>query len=105
MLEHIATNLPRYADLLEISPQTLEALKADAVCFRYTLQSIGVAQAYSQSWTTFKNLQRDGGNLSIGWPALPTLPEPIPPAVQSGVIPRLAALAKDIKNHKIIPRA
>jgi len=100
LLEHIATNLPRYADLLEISPQTLEALKADAVCFRYTLQSMGVAQAYSQSWTTFKNLQRDGGSLSIGWPALPILPEPIPPAVQPGVIPRLAALAKDIKNNK-----
>ena len=40
LLEHIATNLPRYADLLGISPQTLEALKADAVCFRYTLQSM-----------------------------------------------------------------
>ena len=61
---------------------------------------MGVAQAYSQSWTNFKNLQRDGGSLSIGWPALPILPEPIPSAVQPGVIPRLAALAKDIKNNK-----
>jgi len=100
LLEHVATSLPRYADLLAISPQDLEALKGDALGFRYALQALGVVQAYSQAWTSFKNLLRDGGAGSAGWPAMPILPEPIPPAVQASVIPRLAALAKYIKNHK-----
>ncbi|UOA08547.1 hypothetical protein [Methylobacter sp. S3L5C] len=100
LLEHLAITLPRYADLLGISSQDLAALNADALCFRYALQALGVVQAYSQAWTSFKNLLRDGGTGNAGWPAMPILPEPIPPAVQPGIIPRLSALAKHIKAHK-----
>ena len=100
LLEHVATTLPSYADLLAISPQDLEALKADALCFRYALEALGVVQAYSQAWTSFKNLLRDSGMGNAGWPAMLILPEPIPPAVQPGIIPRLSALAKHIKTHK-----
>jgi hypothetical protein len=100
LLEHIAATLPRYAELLMISPQDVEALKADAVCFRYALQALGVVQAYSQAWTSFKNLLRDGGPGSASWPVLSMLPEPIPAAVDPGIIPRLSALAARIKTHK-----
>lgn len=38
LLEHIATALPHYAELLEISSQDLEGIKADSICFRYALK-------------------------------------------------------------------
>ncbi len=47
LLEHVATILPRYTELLDIIAQDLDALKADAACFRYALQAVGVIQAYS----------------------------------------------------------
>ncbi len=100
LLEHLAIALPRYADLLGISPQDLAGLNADALCFRYALQALGVVQAYAHAWTSYKNLLRDGDTDNAGWPAMPVLPQPTPPAVESGIIPRLSVLAKHIKNHK-----
>jgi hypothetical protein len=45
MLEAIATILSRYTDFLAISPQDLETLKADALCFRYVLKTFKVEES------------------------------------------------------------
>ena len=100
LLDHLAATLPHYAVLLEVSDADLASLKADAAAFRYALQSMSDMQAYAQHRTTYKNLLRDGGSGTADWPVEPQLSQPVPPAVSSGVIPRLAALAAHIKTHK-----
>jgi hypothetical protein len=100
MLEHITATLPHYAELLEISAQEMDALKADATAFRYAYQSMCDMQTYAQAWTSYKNLLRDGGAGNTGWPVASALAEPIPPAVSPGIIPRLSALAARIKTSR-----
>jgi hypothetical protein len=100
LLDHLAATLPHYLELLNISAEDLAALKADADSFRYALQTLGDMQAYAQHWTAYKNLLRDGGTGITSWPVSPTLTMPIPPAVSSGIIPRLSALSAHIKTHK-----
>ena len=77
-----------------------DELKADTLSFRYALQTMWISQASSQSWTSAKNILRDGGLGSDTWPAMPTLPEPVPPMVKPGIISRLSALADRIKAHR-----
>ena len=100
LLEHLAATLPKYMALLEISAQDFDGLKADSVAFRYALQTMGIMQAYSQTWTTTKNQLRDGGIGSDAWPTAPTLPEPLAAMVKPGIISRLSALAARIKTHR-----
>ena len=56
LLEHLATRLPIYADLLEISAVDITSLQADAAALRYTLSAYNVVQANARLWTAFKNL-------------------------------------------------
>ena len=100
LLDHLATTLPHYAVLLDISEADLASLKADADSFRYALHTQIAAQAYSQHWTAYKNQLRDGGSGTDEWPVTPKLQESIPPAVSPGVIPRLSGLAAHLKTHK-----
>ena len=100
LLEHVVATLPKYVALLDISAQDFDELQTDSISFRYALQTMGIMQAYSQSWTTTKNHLRDGGIGSDGWPMVPKLPEPIPAMVKPGIIPRLSALAARIKAHR-----
>jgi hypothetical protein len=48
LLKHLATTLPAYAGLLDISAQDLDELKIDAASFRYSLTTMGIMQATSQ---------------------------------------------------------
>ncbi len=100
LLTHLATALPSYASLLNISGDDLNLLNADNTSFRYTLQSASEMQAYSQNWTAYKNQLRDGGTGSAIWPVPPALVQPIPSPVSPGVIPRLSALVGLIKASK-----
>lgn len=100
LLEHLAVILPKYAELLNISADDLNSLKADAVSFRYTLNSLYQSQSNSQHWTAFKNQQRDGGSGNGEWPLPFKLEEPVPPAVSPGIISRLSTLVASIKAHK-----
>ena len=61
LLEHLATRLPIYAELLEISTADINSLQADATAFRYTLSAFNVVQGNGRLWTACKNLQRAGG--------------------------------------------
>ncbi len=99
-LEHLSATLPHYAELLNVSTEDLDSLKADTACFRYTLQTMYDMQTYGQHWTAYKKLLRDGGSGNADWPVAPKLAEPIPAAVSPGIIPRLSALAARLKTHK-----
>ncbi len=100
LLDHLASTLPHYAALLEVSNEDLASFQADALAFRYTLKSLADMQAYTHHLTEFKNLLRDGGAGSADWATVPMLAEPMPPAVIPGIISRLSALAAHLKSHK-----
>ena len=100
LLDHVATILPRYAALLEVTNEYLADLQADALAFRYILKSMVDMQAYAHHLTEFKNLLRDGGAATVGWAVQPMAVEPMPPAVSSGIIPRFSALVAHLKSHK-----
>ena len=100
LLEHVASTLPHYAVLLEVTNEDLASLQADALAFRYTLKSLGDMQAYAHHLTEFKNILRDGSAAIVGWTVPPMLAEPPPLAVNSGIIPRLSALVAHLKSHK-----
>ena len=100
LLEHIVTTLPKYITLLEINAQDFDELQADSAAFRYALQTMGIMQAHSQSWTATKNQLRDGSIGGDSWPVIPTLPQPIAAMVKPGIISRLSALAARIKTHR-----
>jgi len=100
LLDHVAATLPKYAALLEISAEDLASLQADAVAFRYGLNLHNYAQSYHHNCTAFKNQLRDGGTDATLWPIPPLLPEPIPPIVKSGIIPRFSLFVTRLKAHK-----
>ena len=100
LLDHVAATLPKYAALLEISPEDLASLQADAVAFRYALNLHNYAQSYHHNCTAFKNQLRDGGTDATLWPIPPLLPEPIPPIGKSGIIPRFSLFVTRLKAHK-----
>ncbi len=100
LLEHLVAILPKYATILDISARDFDELKADALSFRHALQTMGIKQASSQSWTSAKNILRDGGLGGDTWRAMPTLPEPVPPMVKPGIISRFSALAARFKAHR-----
>jgi len=100
LLDHAATTLPHYAAILEVTTEDLTSLQADALAFRYILKSMADMQAYAHHLTEFKNILRDGSAATAGWTVPPMLVEPTPPAVSSGIIPRLSTLAAHLKSHK-----
>ena len=100
LLEHLSSTLPRYAALLDVSAIDLAVLKADADAFRYTWHAQTDVLAYSQHWTSYKSVLRNGGSGTADWPIALELATPVPPAVSPGIIARLAALAAHIKTHK-----
>jgi len=100
LLDHLSTALLPYSTVLNIAPEDIASLSADAQSFRYTLQSASDMQAYSQSWTAFKNNQRDGTGAIASWPVVPALVVPMPTAVKPGIIGRLSSLAAQIKTNK-----
>ena len=100
LLDHVAATLPKYMGTLEISADDLASLQADAVGFRYALNGLSRAQSYAHNCTAFKNLLRDGGTDATEWPIPPLLPEPIPPIVKSGIIPRFSLFVTRLKAHK-----
>jgi len=100
LLDHFSGAMPRYATLLDVSAVDMAALKADADAFRYALHAQTDVLAYSQHWTSYKNVLKDGGSGTADWPITLAFASPVPPAVSPGVIARLAALAAHIKTHK-----
>ena len=96
LLEHLAARLPIHAAALELSPDDITQLKADALAFRYTLSATNIVQANAKLWTAFKNLQRDGGPGETAYPNVSNLPAPVP-AVPLGIIPRLTNVVARIK--------
>ena len=102
LLDHLANNLTQYQTVLAISAEDIAGVLADALSFRYTLQSMFDMQAYGQAWTEYKNLSRDGvlGFSTAAWPVAPLLVLPTPAAVVPGIIPRLSKLVARIKTNK-----
>ena len=98
LLDHLAATLPKYAALLGLSDADIATRQADAASFRYTLHTMNDMQSYAQHWTAYKNLLRDGGNGGAEWPVPPSLDQPMPPAVDPGVIPRLSAFVAHLKT-------
>lgn len=98
LLDRLAARLPAYAEQLNLAPDEIAGLKADAASFRYTLSMHSHAQYSAKNWTTYKNLQRDGGAGNGVYPPTsldgPTAPAAVPP----GIIPRLTALVSRIKT-------
>ena len=87
LLDHLASNLPRYKDLLTLSDETCASVSADAKSFRYTCQTMNDMQAYAHHWTVYKNQLRDdiSTNILPLWPMAITFVVTRPDAVQFGV--------------------
>jgi len=99
-LEHLAATLPKYADLLEIKPEEIASVQADAVAFRHALHEQGDWQSFAQNWTATKNQLRDGGGVLTDWPVPLGQDRPVPPMVLPGIIARTSALVAHAKTHK-----
>lgn len=97
VLEMLAAKLPAYKDVLYISTEEIEAVQADAIAMRYILSVFNQMQNNAKQWTAYKNLIRDGGASKAALPVFPSLPEPVPPTVPPGIIPRLTSLVTRIK--------
>ena len=50
LLDHLASTLPHYATVLEVSNDYIFSLQADALSFRYILKSLAEMQAYTPSF-------------------------------------------------------
>jgi hypothetical protein len=100
LLEHLAAIMPKYAELLEIKPEDIATLQADAFNFRLALQEQGDWQSFAQHWTAFKNQLRDDEDGQVEWPVPPLLGSMNRPAVLSGIIPRTSTLVAHLKTHK-----
>ena len=102
LLDHLASNLTRYKDLLVLSDETCASVSADAKSFRYTVQTMNDMQAYAHHWTVYKNQLRDTVSTTTLplWPMAITFVVTRPDAVQFGIIPRLSALVAQIKTNK-----
>jgi hypothetical protein len=100
LMEHVHATLPKYTDVLEISPADMDTLKTDTGNMRYTYNMQQRAQSFAHNWTAFKNLIRDGGSGSTEWPVPPELDKDISPILAAGIIPRFSTLVASIKAHK-----
>lgn len=97
LLEHLVTILPKYAELLNISPAMFAALKTDSIAFREALNQVDDAQSYAMYCTAYKKHLRDGGSGILQRPSPPKLDESALTAVEPGIASRLSALAAYIK--------
>ena len=97
VLESLAAKLPAYKEVLYISTEEIETVQADAVAMRYILSVFNQMQSNAKQWTAYKNLIRDGGASKAALPVFPSLPDPVPPTVPPGIIPRLTSLVTRIK--------
>ncbi|KAB2965007.1 hypothetical protein [Zoogloea sp.] len=102
LLESLATQLPVYAELLDIPPADLTELRADAAAFRFNLTVLSLIQNSSKQWTAHKNLLRDSdtGGPVPPYPPLVELPGTPPAEVPKGIIPRLTRLVARIKSSR-----
>ena len=100
LLDHVAATLPKYAALLNVSAEDMASHQADAIAFRYGFNLHNSAKSFDHNCTTFKNQLRDGGTDATLWPIPPLLPEPIPPMVKSGIIPRFSQFVNWLKAQK-----
>ena len=98
--EHLATTLPKYQVILEISDADMTTLKNDAVNLRQAHTLKHQAQSYSHQCTAYMNLLWDGGSGDVSWPTPPVIDPNISPAVTPGATARLSSLVARIKAHK-----
>ena len=88
-----------YATLLDVSAADISAQAADADYFAYVLAAQQLMHNGSRQWTSWKILQREGGDPPpTGAPVPPTFPTAVPP-VAPGIEPRFRSLVKRIKAH------
>ena len=100
LLEHVASTLPKYQSIFQISNEDMETVKSDAVSLRHAHTSHHQVQNYAHHWTAYKNQLLDGGGGDVSWPVAPVIDPHISPTVTPGVIARLSSLVARIKAHK-----
>lgn len=94
-----AANAPNYLVMLGIAandPMIVQQA-ADSVYFRALLDVQATIQSFGQSWTNWKNYERDGGPVAVATPPMPALPENFPAAVPPGIKNRFRAVVKLVK--------
>ena len=96
-LQTFASAVGTYAAGLGVTPVQVTGQAADANYFSYTLQCQEIMQNGSKQWTSWKDIQRRGGNVPpTGVPVVPTFPVAVTP-VGPGIEIRFRALVKQIK--------
>jgi hypothetical protein len=85
--------------VIGVTAAQMIAQAADADYFNYTLQCMAVMASGAQQWTTWKNIERDGGTPpAMGAPVAPVFPAAVP-AVAPGIEARFRALVQLIKAN------
>jgi len=98
-LQNVATKLPAYMNVLNLTEDDLTQVSRDSEMFAYTLNLLNIIKQSQQNVTAFKNLlKHQSGNQSLSAvPALPVMPE-APTMVAAGIFDRTRALMQRIKN-------
>lgn len=104
-LEHFRDQIAPYLGTFDLGTPAapgpeITAQAADATAFRYFLTQAAAHASAAQSWTAYKNAQRDGGEATVTAPAFLTVPAVLPAAVPPGIVPRFRALVASLKTHK-----
>jgi hypothetical protein len=100
LLDNVAATLPKYAQCLTSARRSWPPCKPMLSLSATRSTCLALAQSYAHNTTASKNQLRDGGTDASLWPIPPLLPEPIPPIVKSGIIPRFSLFVGRLKAHK-----
>jgi hypothetical protein len=99
LLKNFATKIGKYGTGLGITEREITSLQKDAAAFDYVVNCQSVIQIFAQSFTTFKNVLRKGGEVELmAMPVAPVLDNP-PPMPAPHIDGRLRNVIQRIVSH------
>lgn len=99
LLRNFATKIGKYGSSLGITEKEITTLKADSVAFDYVINCQNIVQTFAQSFTSFKNRLRKGGDVQgFVMPEVPVLPV-APPMPTPNIEGRLHSVIQRMISH------
>lgn len=99
-MNNFASKIDLYVGVFGFTYVETNAMKADAALFSWAVNNLEKVTTYKQNWTAFKNILLKGeDNVTTNTaPAVPVL-DPMPAAVNSGVLSRFMSMVARVKAH------